>query len=119
MGPEVLNMWYSYKEIFDNLEKSQKFNWTYFSNVYRKWTQKNKIMSIILKNPHKWYMAKDFQQWRNFVWYEAWSRLSEMLKDWILEAETINEKKRWQKFKRYKLQWVEIRKSLLTKLLLW
>jgi len=66
--------------------------------MYKKYwenTQKWKIIKImILKWPDKFYQDFElekynlwFLKWEIFVWNNSWPRLSQLLKDWVVEVE--------------------------------
>ena len=56
---------------------------------YRKWTQKFKILAVMLAYPNRWFRPEDFMQYSLpedfYVGYEANSRLAEMTKDEVLQ----------------------------------
>jgi len=68
---------------------------------YWKETQKWKVIRILLANPQRVHQVEDFMQYTLndlFVWYEAWSRLSELKKDWIVTHEVFERKNKPDKF---------------------
>jgi hypothetical protein len=56
---------------------------------YKEWTQKSKVITIlIMKNkPCRNWECENHKD--IFVWAKAWSRLSELLNDWVVEVKYL------------------------------
>jgi hypothetical protein len=51
----------------------------------RNWSQSDKILKYMKNNHTESVEATTFMHWKNFVWYEASARLSELKSMWLIE----------------------------------
>jgi hypothetical protein len=66
---------------------------------YWPYSQKWKLIQILLlKWPSRWYQDFEVEKHKNiFIWNSVWSRMSDLLKEWILEKMNIpNPNARWE-----------------------
>jgi len=63
---------------------------------YKEDTQKGKIIQIMLRNSSKYYEDFEIENVKDlFVWNSGGARLSEMLKDWIVEVQYYENPNKW------------------------
>lgn len=71
-----------------------------FPPMTKELTVHEKIMKYILRNPTQEYLVSDIV---SFVWYEAWTRIGDLCRKWLLFKSGEQTRKKWNPFALYML----------------